>query len=357
MNIRVKSLREETTPVRSGHEIDEARLLSYLDGYVPGIGADATLRQFRGGQSNPTFLIESAGRAFVMRKKPPGDLLPSAHAVDREYRVMKALGGTSVPVPKMLHLCEDESIVGTAFYVMEGLEGRVFRDLTLPELSPSRRGEIYTAMGETLAALHSVDYVGAGLEGFGKPLGYIARQVSRWTRQYQASAVEPIASMDLIMPWLARNVPEEDEAAINHGDFRAENMVFHPTEPRVIGVLDWELATIGHPLPDLAYNCLPWNVPADFPGIGGLVGLPADHGIPSEAEYVAAYCARRGRGPIAHWDYYIAFSLFRTAAILQGVHARAKQGTASNENALAVGALATEAADLAWAAAQRDGRP
>lgn len=350
------ALKDETTEIRAGHELDQARLLGYLSDKVAGIGADASLRQFRGGQSNPTFLIESGGRAFVMRKKPPGVLLPSAHAVEREYAVMKALNGTDVAVPKMLHLCEDADIAGTAFYIMEGIEGRVFRDLTLPELAPEERGRIYTAMGETLAALHSVDWRGAGLEGFGKPTGYVMRQVSRWGKQYAATATHTIDAMDKVIPWLERNVPLEDEAAINHGDFRAENMVFHPTEPKVLAVLDWELATIGHPLPDLAYNCLPWNVPADFPGIGGLVGLPASHGIPSEEDYVAAYCARRNRGEIAHWHYYVAFSLFRTAAILQGVYSRALQKTASNENALEVGKLAEKAAELAWAAAQRDGR-
>lgn len=349
-------LRDETSPVRPGHEFDRARLLDYLGRRVRGIGPDASVRQFRGGQSNPTFLIESGGRAFVMRKKPPGVLLPSAHAVEREHAVMKALAGTAVPVPAMLHLCEDEAIVGTAFYVMEGLEGRVFRDLRLPGLSARARGEIYDTMNRTLAALHAVDWRAVGLEGFGRPTGYVGRQVARWSKAYEATRTHAIASMDRVMPWLARNVPEGEEAAINHGDFRAENMVFHPTEPRVLGVLDWELATIGHPLPDLAYNCLPWHVPADFPGIGGLVGLPPAHGIPSEAGYLAAYCERTGRARIERWDYFLAFSLFRTAAILQGVHARALQGTASSENALAVGQLAERAADLAWEAAERDGR-
>lgn len=349
------SLVAETTAVREGHELNEQRLRDYLSRHVAEIGPDARLRQFRGGQSNPTFLIQSQGRAWVMRKKPPGVLLPSAHQVEREHQVMKALAGTDVPVPRMVHLCEDVEIVGTAFYIMEGLEGRVFRDVTLPELSPHERGEIYDAMGRTLAALHMVDFRAVGLEGFGKPTGYVSRQVARWSRQYEATKTHEIPSMDLVMPWLARNVPEDDEAAVNHGDFRVENMIFHPTEPRAVGVLDWELATIGHPLPDLAYNCLPYHVPADFPGIGGLNGLDPAHGIPSEAEYVAAYCARTGRKEIAHWHYYIAFSLFRTAAILQGVYARALQKTASNADALAVGKLAAEVADMAWAAAQRDG--
>jgi aminoglycoside phosphotransferase (APT) family kinase protein len=350
------SLDAETTAVRQGHEIDEARLLDYLDRNVPGIGNLAAISQFRGGQSNPTFLIQAQGRAWVMRKKPPGVLLPSAHQVEREYQVMKALAGTDVPVPRMVHLCEDASIVGTAFYIMEGLEGRVFRDVTLPELSPGQRGKIYEAMGKTLAALHRVDWRAVGLEGFGKPTGYVSRQVSRWSRQYEATKTHDTISMDNVMAWLARNLPETDEAAINHGDFRVENMIFHPTEPRVLGVLDWELATIGHPLPDLAYNCLPYHVPADFPGIGGLNGLDRTHGIPSEEEYVAAYCACTGRKEIEHWHYYVAFSLFRTAAILQGVYARALQKTASNENALSVGKLASEVADMAWAAAGRDGR-
>jgi aminoglycoside phosphotransferase (APT) family kinase protein len=350
------SLVDETTAVREGHEMHEQRLRDYLSRHVHEIGSDAGIRQFRGGQSNPTFLIQSQGRAWVMRKKPPGVLLPSAHQVEREHQVMKALAGTDVPVPRMVHLCEDIEIVGTAFYIMEGLEGRVFRDVSLPELSPRERGEIYDAMGKTLAALHMVDFRTVGLEGFGKPTGYVSRQVARWSRQYEATKTHEIPSMDLVMPWLARNVPEEDEAAVNHGDFRVENMIFHPTEPRAVGVLDWELATIGHPLPDLAYNCLPYHVPADFPGIGGLNGLDPAHGIPSEAEYVAAYCARTGRREIAHWHYYIAFSLFRTAAILQGVYARALQKTASNADALTVGKLAAEVADMAWAAAQKDGR-
>jgi len=349
------ALREETTPIRAGHEFDVARFLDYLAARVPAIGADAQLHQFRGGQSNPTFLIESGGRQFVMRKKPPGVLLPSAHAVDREYRIMKALGPTAVPVPEMLHLCEDDSIIGTAFYVMEGIEGRVIRDLTLQDLPPEGRAAIYDTMNRTLADLHMVDWRAAGLEGFGRPEAYLSRQVARWSRQYKATEATPIPAMDRLMPWLERNLPAEDSAAINHGDFRAENMIFHPTEPKVLAVLDWELATIGHPLADLAYNCLPWNVPADFPGIGGLRGIGAGHGIPSEADYVARYCERTGRSGIADWDYYIAFSLFRTAAILQGVYARAVQGTASNEKALEAGLLAGQAADAAWEAAERHG--
>ena len=351
------ALHDETSAVRAGHEFDEPRLLGYLAQRVPGIGPDAAIRQFRGGQSNPTFLIESGGRAFVLRKKPPGVLLPSAHAVEREHAVMKALGGSAVPVPRMLHLCEDAGVIGTAFYVMEGLEGRVFRDLRLPGLAPLERARIYDAMNAVLAALHGLDWRALGLESFGRPTGYVSRQVARWTKAYAATKTHEIAAMDRVMDWLGRHLPKGDEAAVNHGDFRLENMVFHPTEPRVLGVLDWELATIGHPLPDLAYNCLPWTAPPDFPGIGGLIGLPADHGIPSEAEYVAAYCDRTGRKGIADWHYYVAFSLFRTAAILQGVRARALQGIASNENALAVGKLAEQAADLAWVAAEQDGRP
>ncbi|HEU0221226.1 MAG TPA: phosphotransferase [Paracoccaceae bacterium] len=352
------SLRNETTEIRAGHELDEARLADYLARHVPGIRPDASVRQFRGGQSNPTFLIESGGRAWVMRKKPPGTLLPSAHQVEREHQVMKALAATDVPVPRMVHLCEDVSIVGTAFYVMEGVEGRVFRDVTLPGLAPAERGAIYAEMGEVLARLHLVDWRAIGLEGFGRPTGYVPRQVARWSKQYEASRSHAIPAMDLVMPWLARNVPEEDEAAIAHGDFRLENMIFHPVEPRALAVLDWELATIGHPLPDLAYNCLPYHLPADFPGIGGLNGI--DHaatGIPAEAEYVGAYCARTGRQRIDRWHYYLAFSLFRTAAILQGVYARALQKSASNANALEVGKLAAEAAEAAWAAARKDGRP
>lgn len=350
------ALRDETTPVRAGHELDEHRLIEYLVRTVDGIGPDAALRQFRGGQSNPTFLIESGGRAWVLRKKPPGVLLPSAHAVEREYQVMKALSGSGVPVPRMILLCEDTTLIGTSFYVMEGIEGRVFRDVRLPGVAPAERTAIYAAMVETLARLHTVDWRAAGLEGFGKPTGYVPRQVARWSKQYEASRTHEIPAMDRLMPWLARHVPEQDEAAINHGDFRAENMIFHPTEPRPLAVLDWELATIGHPLPDLAYNCLPYNVPMHIPGVGGLKVLDPSSGIPAEAEYVANYCTATGRSGIDHWHYYIAFSLFRTAAILQGVYARALEKTASNADAEAVGALAGEMADLAWESAVRDGR-
>ncbi len=351
-------LAEETGEIRPGHVLDEARLVEYLSLRVPGIGTESTVRQFRGGQSNPTYLIECNGRFFVMRKKPPGQLLPSAHQVEREYRIMKALGATDVPVPKMLLLCEDVSIVGTAFYVMEGIEGRVIHNLTLPESTHAQRAAIYAAMAETLARLHKVDWQALGLNDFGRPTGYVARQVARWSKQYQATKTHVIAAMDQLMPWLVRNVPQGDEATIVHGDFRLENMIVHPTEPRVLAVLDWELATIGHPLSDLAYNCLPYHVSPEFPGIGGLkeIGYAAT-GIPSEADYIAAYCARTGRSGIEHWDYYLAFSLFRTAAILQGVYHRALQKTASNANALEVGKLAADAADAAWECARHDGRP
>jgi aminoglycoside phosphotransferase (APT) family kinase protein len=350
-------LHDETTPIRLGHELDERRLLEYLPGHVPGLRNPITVRQFRGGQSNPTFLIESDGRAWVMRKKPPGELLPSAHQIEREYLVMRALSGTEVPVPRMVHLCEDASIIGTAFYIMEGIEGRVFRDVTLPDLTPAERSAIYDAMGETLARLHRVEWQAIGLESFGRPSGYVPRQVARWTKQYDATRTHEIPSMDLVMPWLARNVPEGDEAAIAHGDFRLENIIFHPTEAVPLAVLDWELATIGHPLSDLAYNCLPYHVPANFPGVGGLNGINnAATGIPTEETYIASYCARTNRSSIDHWHYYIAFSLFRTAAILQGVYARALQKSASNSDALEVGKLAGEVADMAWAHAQRDGR-
>jgi aminoglycoside phosphotransferase (APT) family kinase protein len=351
------SLRAETSPVRTGHEIDQGRLFEYLAENVPGFHEPASLRQFRGGQSNPTYMIASGDRMWVMRKKPPGQLLPSAHQVEREYRVMKALSGSAVPVPKMVHLCENDAIVGTSFYVMEGIEGRVFRDLTLPGLALAERSKIYEVMVGTLAALHAVDWRAVGLESFGRPTGYVARQVARWSAQYRASKTAEIASMDSVMAWLGKHVPQDDEAAIAHGDFRLENMILHPDEPKVLAVIDWELATIGHPLSDLAYNCLPYHVPPDVPGIGGLRDNdPAATGIPDEGRYIAAYCALTGRRAIDDWQYYLAFSLFRTAAILQGVHARALQKTASSENALSVGKLAAQIADLAWQAAQRGGR-
>lgn len=339
-----------TIPMRPGMELNEARLGDYLARRLRGFDAPLHVTQFQGGQSNPTYLVEADGRRCVLRKKPPGKLLPSAHQVEREYRVMRALADTDVPVPDMLLLCEDETVVGTSFYVMEYMDGRVEQDPTLPGLSDSaERRATYDSMNDILARLHRVDWQVAGLQDFGKPAGYIARQIARWTRQYQASRTHDIPAMDRLIEWLPRHIPEDDETAIAHGDFRLGNLILHPDKPRVIAVLDWELSTLGHPLSDLAYSCVPYHLPAGQPGLRGLIGSDyIARGIPAEEDYVAAYCHRMGRGPVGNWPFYVAFALFRLAAIVQGVYARAQGGNASDARALEVGRNAALLAETGW---------
>ena len=346
-------MNESLRPVRDAHRFDEARLAAYLSDHLPGFAPPMTVRQFEGGQSNPTFLLETAGGPFVLRKKPPGDLLPSAHLIEREYRIMSALAGSGVPVPAMQLLCEDTDIIGTSFYVMAQVTGRVFRNPALPESEPDERTALYDAMNDALARLHAVDWRRAGLADFGKPERYLARQTDRWSRQYRASMTEEIAAMDRLIDWLPRHLPEDEDIAIAHGDFRLENLIFHPTEPRVLAVLDWELSTLGHPLSDLAYNCMTYHFPAEgisFPGLGGLdVGAL---GMPTEADYLAAYCRRTGRDDIPDWSVFLAFSLFRMAAILQGVYARALQGNAASERAMQMAGMPALLAGIAWEIAQ-----
>ncbi|MDE2121742.1 MAG: phosphotransferase, partial [Betaproteobacteria bacterium] len=296
------------------------------------------------------------GRRYVLRRKPPGKLLPSAHAVDREYRVMSALAGSDVPVPRMRVLCTDESVIGTAFYVMDWVAGRIFWDPRLPGLAPAERSALFDEMNRVIAALHRVDPQAAGLGDYGKPGQYVARQIARWSQQYRASQTEPLPAMDRLMEWLPEHVPPGDEVAVVHGDFRMDNLIFHPTEPRVLAVLDWELSTLGHPLADFAYHCMAWRLgPGQFRGMAGedLAGL----GIPSEADYVAAYCRRTGRAQVAReqWEFYLAFNMFRLSAILQGVLARALQGNAASAEALDAGARARPLAEAAWAQVQRIG--
>ena len=346
-------MNESLRPVRGAHRFDEARLAAYLSDHLPGFAPPMTVRQFEGGQSNPTFLLETAGGPFVLRKKPPGDLLPSAHLVEREYRIMSALAGSGVPVPAMQLLCEDADIIGTSFYVMALVTGRVFRNPALPESEPEERAALYDAMNDALARLHAVDWRRAGLADFGKPERYLARQTDRWSRQYRASMTEEIAAMDRLIDWLPRHLPEDEDIAIAHGDFRLENLIFHPTEPRVLAVLDWELSTLGHPLSDLAYNCMTYHFPAEgisFPGLGGLD--VAALGMPTEADYLAAYCRRTGRDDIPDWSVFLAFSLFRMAAILQGVYARALQGNAASERAMQMAGMPALLAGIAWEIAQ-----
>ena len=307
-----------------------------------------------GGQSNPTFRITADQNAYVLRKKPAGVLAPSAHAIDREYRVMRALHGTDVPVPRMLAYCEDASIVGTPFYLMDFLQGRVFMDPALPDSTPAERGAIYREMGRVIAALHSVDHVAVGLADYGRTGRYVERQIDRWSRQCRALSVPLDSAMHRLMDWLPAHVPPGDETTLVHGDYRIDNLVFHPTEARVIGVLDWELSTLGHPLADLAYHCMAWNVPpALWRGMGGL-DLPA-LGIPTEAQYLADYSAATGRDVQGHWSFYMAYNLFRMAAILHGIAQRAADGSAASADAEETGRKAGPLARLGWEWAQRHG--
>jgi aminoglycoside phosphotransferase (APT) family kinase protein len=335
------------TPVREAHRFNEAALAKYLIAELDGFCEPFSILQFEGGQSNPTFLLDCGAHQFVLRKKPPGKLLPSAHQVDREFRVMKALEQSDVPVPRMNLLCEDETVIGTTFFVMEYVEGRVFSNVTLPGLSPGERRAIYFEMIRVLAALHSVDYEALGLSDFGKPGNYFARQIGRWSKQYVSAKTDDIPSMENLMNYLPQNVPTDDTTCIAHGDYRLENMLFHPTEPKILALLDWELSTLGHPLGDLAYSCGAYHY--NMPGNPSLVGIcGAKTGIPTESEFVEEYCRRIGREGIPNWNFYMAFAFFRLASILQGVYKRGLMGTASSTRALERGSLTRSISDLAW---------
>jgi len=338
---------EEVSEVRRAHVFDQQALARYMTEHVEGFRGPLAVQQFKGGQSNPTFLLEADGRRYVLRKKPPGKLLASAHQVDREYRVMRALADSDVPVPAALALCEDDGVIGAAFYIMDFVEGRIFRNAQLPDQSPAERTAIYDHMNEVLARLHGVDYAAAGLGDFGKPGNYIARQINRWTKQYRAAETGTIEPMEQLIAWLPEHLPAGDETCIAHGDFRLENTICHPTEPRIVAVLDWELATLGHPLADLAYNCLPYHMHNAELGSLDRTDFAAT-GIPREQDYVAAYCRRTGRDDIEHWNFYLAFSLFRLASIVQGVYKRALDGNASSDTASAYGDVCAALAGLAW---------
>jgi aminoglycoside phosphotransferase (APT) family kinase protein len=351
-----------TRPVSESHRFELGALERHLSANLPGFEGPLTVEQFKGGQSNPTYKLITPGRRYVMRSKPgpAAKLLPSAHAIEREFRVQHALAGTDVPVARMLLLCEDESVIGRAFYVMEFIEGRVLWDQSLPWATPAQRGAIYDEMNRVVSALHNVDVVARGLADYGKPGNFFARQIGRWTKQYQASITEPIEAMDRLIEWLPAHMPaiamDESQVAIAHGDFRMDNLVFHPTEPRVLAVLDWELSTLGHPLGDFAYHCMAWHIPpGTFRGIGGL-DLAA-LGIPSERDYVRRYCERTGRADadalLADWNFFLAYNLFRIAAILQGIARRVVDGTASSAQARATGAGARPLAELAWQFARK----
>jgi aminoglycoside phosphotransferase (APT) family kinase protein len=339
-----------TMPVREQHRFELDRLEAWMAAEVAGFRGPLVVEQFRGGQSNPTFRLSGGnGERYVLRRKPPGKLLPSAHAVDREYRVITALQGTGVPVARTYGLCLDESVIGTAFYVMEYVEGRVLWDPTLPGLSNTERFAVYDAMNEVIAKLHRVDHRAIGLGDFGRPGNYFLRQIDRWTKQYRASETERIEAMDRLIEWLPQNVPADDETTIVHGDYRLDNMIFHPTEPRVLAVLDWELSTLGNPLGDFAYHMMAWRLGgAEYRGLAG-VDLAAA-GIPDETAYRNAYLRRTGRGdiPASQWDFYLAYNMFRLAAILQGIMGRVVEGTAANLRARESGERAKAMAAAGW---------
>ncbi|MBE0622572.1 MAG: phosphotransferase [Burkholderiales bacterium] len=343
-----------TKPVAEKQRFDVARLEAYLREHVDGFSGTLEVEQFKGGQSNPTYRLSAGGKRYAMRAKPgpAAKLLPSAHAVDREFRVISALGKTDIPVPRTYALCEDESVIGRAFYIMDCVEGRVLWDQALPGMTQSERGAIYDEMNRVIAALHRVDYAAIGLAEYGKPGNYFARQIGRWSKQYQASETEKIEAMDNLIAWLPNNIPPGDETAIVHGDYRMDNLIFHPTEPRVLAILDWELSTLGHPLADFSYHCMSWRIPpGQFRGIGGL-DLAA-LGIPAEKDYVAAYCRRTGRSHIDNWDFYLAYNMFRIAGILQGIKKRSVDGTAASAHAADAGARVQPLAKLAWEYAQK----
>ncbi|MBP8309761.1 MAG: phosphotransferase [Burkholderiaceae bacterium] len=344
-------------PVPDRHQFDIAALQSYLVQHLPDFKGPLSVESFKGGQSNPTYKLITPQRSYVMRSKPGpvARLQPSAHAIEREYRVIGALGTAGLPVPEVYCLCDDESVIGRAFYVMQCMEGRVLWDQGLAGFANSERAAIYDEMNRVMAALHNVDYNAAGLGDFGRPGNYFGRQISRWSKQYQVTETEHIEAMNKLIEFLPGAIPPGDEATVVHGDYRLDNLMFHPTEPRIIAILDWELATIGHPLADFSYHCMSWHIePGAFRGIAGLD--LASLGIPDEQSYIRRYCERTGRDPakvVEHWDFYIAYNMFRLAGILQGIMKRYVDGTAASAHAADAGMRAKALAEIGWRYAQR----
>ncbi|MEL7028295.1 MAG: phosphotransferase family protein [Pseudomonadota bacterium] len=351
------SLEDDSTGVQDTPErlrFDEARLNAYLADNIPTYTGPLDVKQFKGGQSNPTYLLTTPTARYVLRRKPPGKLLPSAHAVDREYRVMKALGEAGFPAPKMFLLCEDDGVIGSMFFVMDFVDGRILWDARLPGMEPDERGDIYNALIDTLADLHTIDYEKAGLGDYGKTGNYFERQVGRWTKQYQAAETEPIPPMNSLIEWLPTALPTDTSASLVHGDYRLDNIILAPNEAKVLAVLDWELSTLGHPLADFTYYLMAWSFPPEFRG--GLLGSDLKAlGIPTVEDAVERYCARTGREGIENLDFYFAFNLFRMAGILQGVYARSLQGNASSDQAKTMGAQVKPLADLGWEFAKKAG--
>ena len=336
---------------------DSQALEAYLAAHLPGYGGPLSISRFKGGQSNPTYLLTTPGRQYVMRSKPGpvAQLLPTAHAVEREFRVQSALAGSAVPVAAMHCLCEDEAVIGRAFYVMDFIEGRIFWEQSLPGLDQAGRGAIYDELNRVIAELHKVDFTALGLGDYGKPGNYFNRQIDRWTRQYRASEIDPIEPMDQLIDWLPRHIPHEADPQVSlvHGDYRIDNVIFHPTEPRILAVIDWELSTLGHPLADFAYHLMSWHMTPSG-SMRGLQGLDLDAlGIPREPDYIAAYERRIGHPLAGDWNFYLAYNLFRLAAILQGIAKRVQEGTASSAQAAENGRMARPLAELGWAFARR----
>lgn len=344
-----------TTAVREGHRFDEGALARWMTQNVEGYAGPLTVEQFKGGQSNPTYKLITPGRSYVLRRKPPGQLLKGAHAVEREARVLTALHAAGFPVARVFGLCTDDSVIGTWFFVMEMVEGRIFWDATFGEVPAAERSAYFDAMNATIAQLHKVDYQAAGLGDYGKPSNFYERQTAMWTRQYLAdedAGRDPY--MDRLIQWLPAHIPAGDETTIVHGDFRCDNMIFHPSEPRILAVLDWELSTLGHPLADFAYHALMYRIPPDI--VAGLVGADLQAlNIPSEEEYLAAYADRTGRSDLAGYDYAITFCLFRLAAIFHGIKGRVLRGTASNAKARERAEILPKLCRLAWEQAERAG--
>jgi len=339
---------EQITEVREAHKIDQIKLGAYLSKNIKNFSADIKIQQFEGGQSNPTYLITSNNKRYVMRKKPPGTLLASAHMVEREYRIMHALRDSGFPVPHMQILCEDTDIIGTTFFVMDYVEGRLLKDPTLPNISSTERRDIYMEMNRVLALLHSLNPDDYGLTDYGKPGNYFERQIGRWSKQYLAAKTDEIECMENLMLWLPANLPKDNSFGIVHGDYLLNNMMFHTNEAKIVAVFDWELSTLGHPLADLSYNCMPYYLNTS----GKTLKELPDSGIPTEQEYVEAYCRHTGRSEIAQWNFYLAFSFFRFASIIQGVYKRGLDGNASSQSAKGVGEFVRIIGNIAWDLAQ-----
>jgi aminoglycoside phosphotransferase (APT) family kinase protein len=342
-----------TAPVREQHRINEAALAHWMEQNVEGFAGPIVVDQFKGGQSNPTYRLHTPGRQYVLRRKPPGVLLKGAHAVEREARVMASLGKAGFPVPRVHALCTDDAVIGSWFFVMDMVEGRIFWNAGFPELSKAERGDYMDAMNATLATLHQIDPVAIGLADYGKAGGYVSRQVARWSQQYlndELAGRHP--AMDRLIEWLPQHLPSSDVTSVTHGDFRADNMIFHPTEPRVLAVLDWELSTLGDPLADFAYHAMMFRMPSDI--LGGIADLDLQAaGLPDEAAYIDAYCRRTSRDGIADFNFYVVFNMFRFAAIVHGVKGRAARGTAASADAVAMGERFHRVAELAWRQAER----